>query len=475
MFSSDEKIWAEKVFGKADFKDPRRNKSVIASAALMAAHPGQSIEAASGERTSQATRTRRLLRNKNVKLESIIAGGCESCVDKINEYDVLLAIQDTTTLAYEHSSCQDTLGTVDSKKNSKKRGWLVHSCILFDPKKEFTIGLINQKWWLRDPEDFGKKSKRKETDYRDKESYKWEDCDKTVSHRVGSNMRKIITVCDRESDIYDYIKYKIDSGERFIVRAAQNRRVENENKNLFDIAGTMPLLGQYSIDLAQRGGKYKRQKTSTIIEVRAKEIELQKPKNRPGDWPLLKVWVVYALEVNHNKSQKPLEWTILTSECVNDLKSARTITSYYAYRWKVEDFHKVWKTGGFDMENLQYETGDAIARHGAIAAFSAIRLMQLQELKDIDEDVDCERVLHREEWICLWMKINPKEKVPNQAPDIKWAWTSLARIAGWKDSKGTGQASPKTLWLGWQRLQNLVDGFRLAKSHFSLFDASPKT
>ena len=198
--------------------------------------------------------------------------------------------------------------------------------------------------------DFGQKSKEKKLIIMTK-SYKWEDCDKAVAHRVGNDVRKIITVCDRESDIYDYLKYKIDSGERFIVRAGQNRRVENENKNLFDIVDEMPLLGQYTIDLAQRGGKYKRQKTSTTIEVRAKEIDLQKPKNRAGDLPSLKVWVVYALEVNHDKSKKPLEWMLLTSECVNDLMSARMITSYYAYRWKVEDFHKVWKTGGFDMES----------------------------------------------------------------------------------------------------------------------------
>jgi hypothetical protein len=142
MFSSDEKIWAEKVFGKADFKDLRRNKSVIASAALMAAHPGQSIEAASGERTSQATRTRRLLRNKNVKLESIIAGGCESCVDTINEYDVLLAFKILLLLHMNIHHVKILLGQLILTKNQKSVvGWYIRAfCLIL--KKSLRLALL---------------------------------------------------------------------------------------------------------------------------------------------------------------------------------------------------------------------------------------------------------------------------------------------------------------------------------------------
>ncbi|SJZ91666.1 hypothetical protein SAMN02745128_03114, partial [Legionella maceachernii] len=39
-------------------------------------------------------------------------------------------------------------------------------------------------------------------------------------------MSDVISVCDREADIFEYIQYKLDHAQRFIVRASHNQKLE---------------------------------------------------------------------------------------------------------------------------------------------------------------------------------------------------------------------------------------------------------
>lgn len=86
---------------------------------------------------------------------------------------MLLAIEDSTSLSYEHS-VREELGLTSNHKKAKKRGYIVHSTMLMDAEKEKTLGLIAQDRWCRDPDSFGKRNRRTKTPYEDKESYKWE-------------------------------------------------------------------------------------------------------------------------------------------------------------------------------------------------------------------------------------------------------------------------------------------------------------
>ena len=47
-----------------------------------------------------------------------------------------------------------------------------------------------------------------------------------------------------------------------------------------------------------------------------------------------------------------LKWVLLTSETINSFKDAREIVKYYEVRWKIEEYHKAWKSGGTQVEKL---------------------------------------------------------------------------------------------------------------------------
>ena len=59
----------------------------------------------------------------------------------------------------------------------------------------------------------------------------------------------------------------------------------------------------------------------------------------------LPVYAVYATEIDCLEGETPLEWMLLTSEVVEDLETAIKILRWYTYRWRVEDFHKIFKSG----------------------------------------------------------------------------------------------------------------------------------
>ena len=39
-------------------------------------------------------------------------------------------------------------------------------------------------------------------------------------------MERIISTCDREADVYEYLSFKVEKNERFVVRASWDRNVE---------------------------------------------------------------------------------------------------------------------------------------------------------------------------------------------------------------------------------------------------------
>ncbi|MFO3118266.1 IS4 family transposase, partial [Legionella pneumophila serogroup 1] len=55
-----------------------------------------------------------------------------------------------------------------------------------------------------------------------------------------------------------------------------------------------------------------------------------------------------------------------------------------------------------------------------------------------------------------------RKSLPEIIPTAGWAYKAIARLGGWTDSKGTGKAAWSTIWKGWFRLKERIEGFRMA-------------
>lgn len=459
---SNEVQWSQEVFGSCALGDPRRTRRLVDVGARLARQVGSSMARCCEGSAAALVGSYRLMRNAQVEVEAIREGGLASVAQAAQaQSGVLLALEDTTSIGYAHGASTD-LGATGSRRDAKQRGYQVHSVLLLAAQGDRTLGLIEQRHWIRDKATFGQKHARKQRAYEDKESFKWEQASRRMAERLGEAMSRTIAVCDRESDVYDYLAYKRDHDQRFVLRARADRCIEQSTQHLFDaVQNQAQTLCQTTVAVAQRGGRPAREAT---LSLRSLRVDLKAPATRAGA-PSLSVNVVLACETNPPEGVQALRWVLLTTEPVDDADQVRTVMRYYELRWRIEDYHKAWKSG-VGVERQRFQSSENLERMLVITAFLAVRLLQLREHLQSPEDqspqAPCEPALSREEWQVLWLS-REKKPLPKSPPGLRWACLALARLGGFADTKRTGRPGWDALWRGWERLQQRVDGYHLAQ------------
>ena len=214
--SGDTHTWAMRQFGNCALGDTRRTKRLVDYAARQAARPAASTNAVCGGDDAVAEGVYRWLRNDRVSPEAIVESSTQATVHACEGRDVVLAIQDTSTFVFSHAVAQE-LGRVSAVSGHSVRGILVHSTLMVDATTREPLGLVDLEQWTRHDDD-AKESHKKRAGH-DKESIKWQHATERMRTRYG-DQPNVITVCDREADVYDYLTYLVDTKERFVIRAA---------------------------------------------------------------------------------------------------------------------------------------------------------------------------------------------------------------------------------------------------------------
>jgi hypothetical protein len=460
--------WSEFVFSQCDFKDKRLTKRLIQIGNQLSLHTGSSLLSSCEGDESKIEGSYRLLRNKRVTAKAIGSGGYKASATLAKDASLILAIEDSTSLSYSHEVRKE-LGLTGRYKNAYQRGYMVHSTLLVDAEKERTLGLVAQERWCREESSYGKSRERKKTSYEDKESIKWEQNTIHLEHLLEEHLSSVISVCDREADIYEYLHYKHTQGQRFLVRAKHNRLLKINNSYLFDELKQAKALGNYTINIAQKGGRKERQ---ALIELKSVQVTLTPPRRQVESLVTLTPIMLTGLLAQEIKtdSEEPLQWILLTSEPITHFEEARKIARYYELRWKIEDFHKAWKSG-VGAEDQRMQSAENLEKMVVILSFVAVRLLQLKEhfeqrgqiIPSEQEQVPCNTILSEIEWKILWKAIEKKE-FPKMIPSAAWAYKAIAKLGGWSDSKRNGKAAWATVWKGFFRLRERVEGYLVAVS-----------
>jgi len=463
MFTENPQVWAESVFGKADLKDARRTKRLVKLAGDMAAQTGYSVVRASANPAS-IEGAYRFIRNAAITPEAIAEAGFKQTDDLVRQRPLVLAIQDTTGLSYRHSVCHE-LGEVSSakadRKHSRGRTLYAHSTLMIDAHSEDVLGLSNQHYFFREHKNTAKKEPLQNRSIEEKESYKWQRNSEAIANRMGS-LDNILDVCDREADIYEYLNYQVNQGHRFLVRAKDNRQLNRSDSKLVDVVDTIAPQSYFTIDIKQKGGRKARQ---AKIALSYTQIFINKPKRAKGQQEIA-VNMIVCQEVEAEEGQEKLCWILYTTEAVNSVAEARILVRYYELRWRIEEFHKIWKSDGADVEKLRMQSRENLKRIAVIQAFIAVRLMQLQALvqnKESAKSIPCTRHFSALSWKVLWKKTERQKTIPTSVPSLHWAYYAMAKLGGWYDSKRTGRVGVKALWAGWLTLMNLVESFETLK------------
>jgi hypothetical protein len=454
--------WAKENFGGCALGDKRRGTRLVRVARDVARHAGDSLLACCGGDEAAAEGMYRLLRNEKVEPSAMAEGGFLATARRARSGDVLLAVEDTTTLSYRHSVAEE-LGAISNSLMARSRGFSVHSVLLVEGTTGHTVGLIEQQRWKRAAAEYGKKHRRKQRRYEDKESFKWQRAGEAVRERLGDALsRRVIAVGDREADIADYLLWQQRELGRYVVRASSDRRLCGTVQGLWKTLEEAPVLGSQSIEVPQRGGRPARR---AQLCLRAQPVELTVP-TRLSSQGNIRCFALLAREQGSAEGQEPLEWLLLTTEPVTTQQEALDILWIYSQRWRIEEFHKAWKSGA-QVEALRPRSANNLERGAVLLAFVAVRLLQLRELvyppasrgQALNVPLTqqpCDQVLSETEWKVLYMTTH-KSVPPTEPPSAEWAYRAIAKLGGWSDTQRTGRPGWQAIWRGLFRLAERVE------------------
>ena len=464
---TDAACWADENFGGCDLGDKRRRARLVRVAGDLARRTGSSLLQACDGDEAASEGLYRLLRNEAVTPAAIAEGGFQATAKRAGRYELLLAVEDSTSLVYRHSVAAE-LGATGNNPQALNKGFIVHSIVLLDGKSGATVGLIEQQRWKRVAEEHGKARARKRRAYEDKESFKWQRAGQALRARLGEAMSEhVISVCDREADVAEYLLWQQSVAGRYVVRAAHDRTVSGATHKLWQTLAQASELGRHEIKIPQRGGRPARRAT---VSLRAQSVELARPaRMRVND--TIHCQALWVREEQAPPGVEALEWMLLTNEPVTTRDEALAILWIYGRRWRVEDFHKAWKSGT-KVEALRPRSTSNLERGVVILAFVAIRLLQLQELvypppprpgqSRAELSVrSCDTILSETEWCVLFIATH-KRPPPAAPPSAEWAYRAIAKLGGWMNTQRTGRPGWQTIWSGMSRLTERVEAHTLA-------------
>lgn len=389
--------------------------------------------------------------NERVSHEAIIAVQRAETLLRLKEEDKVLLVQDTTSFNFSHHPATAGLGPLETKHC---RGFLAHSTLAVS-RVGVPLGLIQQQVWVRRDEEVGKRHQRHQRPFEEKESYKWVKGLPKGERPDGG--QGYVVVCDAEAHIYEFLDEMVTQSMDFIVRAADARGFTEQGQALFEAIAQQAVQQRFTLSLKRRPDREAR---NAELELRFSPITLKRPRRAVAEGQTLTVWVVDGVEPHPPTGEEAVHWVLLTSLPVLSVEQAQQIVLWYSYRWLVERFHFVLKSG-CKLEESQLRQEAGLERLLAVYSGVAWKLLWLTYQARQTPDVPCTIALQPTEWQALYAFIHRTYTVPNTTPSLRQAVGWIGQLGGFLARKGDGEPGVKVLWRGWTRLQDIVQTWSL--------------
>lgn len=445
--------WAANELRDAQFGDRRLQHRLVRIVEDLVAKPTASVPEACGDWPATKA-TYRFWNSERVTPTAIRAAHQESTKERIEEgHAMVLNIQDTTDLDFTHHPATKGLGPL---QHPALRGLKVHS-VLAVSEQGVPLGLLYQAAWARDPAQVGTRHQRRQRETKDKESQRWLTA-LQASEVMVPESATVVTVADREADIYDLFSLTRRPGSELLIRAEHNRRVNDEGY-LWDAVQQAPVAGHYTFTVQRREDVPARQAT---MSVRFTQALVQPPRNRRGRdaLPAVALNFVLAQEEAAPDGVKPVQWLLMTTLPVTNLSDALRCVRWYSYRWLVERYHFVLKSG-CRVEELQLETAERLENALATYCIVAWRLLWLTYESRRAPEAPCSSALETHEWQALYCTIHRTPNPPAEPPTLEQAVRWIAQLGGFLGRKSDGQPGVKTIWRGLRRLHDIAATWQL--------------
>jgi hypothetical protein len=478
--------WAHQEFGRARLGDRRRTRRLVEMAAELAMAPDGRISMVF-EKGAKQEAAYRLVENEAVEPEALNRARGLACAERMEQLGgyVVVAVDQTSLVAHDRQAVRG-FGPVGARE-MRVRGVHVMSALAMTPEG-MPLGLLDQQIWTRTqtrgPRKHSQKSPRGRTQggnnkrvHRDRrprdqrESQRWLDTHANVFQLAREAPHAVVWLqCDRGADYWGVMAQASEQGALITVRVCHERRLNLANGrrgHLTKWIKRLPAATRVLLPVRARGKQPARTAKLDVCFGKVDFSFLVGSARRLS----LPMWVVHVRERWASRSCKPLNWTLVTTYPVHDVRDAVQVIDNYKLRWRVEDFHKAWKSGACNVEKSQLQSVAAFCRWAIITASVAARIEAIKHASRTSPEGSSTLVFSRDEIDTLLVLANRnrvKHKLPYKPgddPPLAELVRLLGELGGYSKSRNAAPPGTVTLTRGYERLMVAVDAIQAMRQH----------
>lgn len=438
-----------KDFPKLALGDLRRNDRFVSIINNINQQPGSSIPQLN-KNWYDTKATYSFFKNKDINLSAIQEAIASYGTTQLAGQNRILIAHDISNISYNDSDVEG-LGYIQDGKGIKCYSSIAISDI------GTPLSLLYQHTWIRPLEEKGKASKRKETAFEYKESYNWYMGIRAVNEALGAGIEKI-HIADREADIYELFFSAYEKSTDLLVRACRNRHLE-DHSDLWTTIAALPSAASTEIEIPDKTGKGK---TEIKVEVRYQKVEILRPLISKNKYESVEMTAIEVKQTGKQESwqEEPIHWKLLTTLSIESVEAALQCVRWYCYRWLIERFHYVLKSGT-RIEELKLKKASSLQKAIHVYSIAAMRILQLVYHSRQAPHISCELALTKQQWATLYILIHKSAKLPQKPPSLQEAVSWIGKLGGHLGRKSDGPPGVKTVWIGYQKVCEAANVYEL--------------
>lgn len=463
--------WAEEEFDGADLGDRRLNRRASAMLTRMQDNPGGRVTSVFGDPAGQEGAFR-FLRNGAVCPEELSRSSFEATMSRLGPREDYVVAVDQTSLAITDRQRSKGMGRIGTDTNEKISGFQVMSALVVG-KGGAVKGLCAQQWWEREEDCPNWHEDARELEERESALWRRALEEAEESCQAAGLVGRAWYQLDRGADSWHLWERVLDEDLKVTIRSAYNRTLADKKGYLHDEVASSKVRGYVELILDPSNAKRAGHRPSRVrrVAVRSKQVVVQFRRTKPNKGNFsMRLWVVHAREIRPPQNVERIEWFLLTTEPVISFADAVKVLDNYESRWRVEEFHKTWKTAACNVESSQLRSAETFRRWATLQAVVASRIEQMKRVSRATPTASAETLATRNEIDTLIILAHKKKLVP--AKRLKWMPGDemsaedfvhlVATMGGYTGKSSGGPPGSITIRRGLERLLPAVEALDAA-------------
>lgn len=392
------------------------------------------------------------LRNDAIRSQSLLDAIDGATAARCEGEEFVYVVVDGTSLTLTDRANRKPLGPIGASRYTT-RGLKVVDAVAVGADGVMR-GLLDVQIWARTTASKTKRSRHRTRRLRETEMRYWSRCVDASTAALATHAPDVQPwfVMDREADEAVLLRDLSESSVRFTIRAAQNRNVLHHGREtkLFGAVRSSKIRCARTLRI---GRTPKRAARTARVEIRATRVTVRLPRYvaQPRN---IEMNVVEVFERSARSDR--VHWVLLTSMPVDTVADIDHVISSYATRWRIEEFHRAWKSGGCGVEDIQLQNAEGIRKWAIMLGTVATRTERLRQLSRTTPDAPATIEFTETELAALIVakrRIKTRvEEVPDGIPTIRTAVRWVGDLGGFSGHYKGYEPGTKVLTRGLEDL-----------------------